>query len=191
MQRYIITERGKLLIAILIIFVLFLTALILVIWLLTRDISTEIPVIGSSDLPQNSLGLSASESTPEIPYDSPQVSPGGDCNGSLSPDSSLAGPIAFDLDAGLLTFLFTPDTQDALGEDTVSMIGELLKSPKNVNGAMIAVEIPLLSDDETAMLTTAVTDVFEEYNVPLGYVIFLVYQPEPYLKTFTVSISFR
>ena len=191
MQRYVLTERGKLLIAMLIMLVLFLTSLTLVIWLFTRDSAPENTFNGSSDIPQNNISFSSSEPSPDIPYDSPQVSSSGETSEPLSPDSSLAGPIAFDFDAGLLTFLFTPDSQTAVDEDSVSKIGELLKSPKNERGAKIAVEIPQLSDDDTALITAAIIDAFEVYNIPLSSVVFFVYQPEPNLKTFAISISFR
>ena len=191
MQRYILTERGKFLIAMLIMIVLFLISLLLIIWSLTRASAPEKSIDGSGDEPQSNISLSSSGPSTENPADSSQASPGGDNNGSLSPGSALAGPTAFDFDDGLMTFLFTPGSQTALDADTVSMIGELLKSPKNITGVTIAIEIPHLSDEDTAVMTTAIIDAFELHEIPLSSVVIFVYQPEPNIKTFAVNISFR
>jgi len=80
--------------------------------------------------------------------------------------------------------------QTALDETSTIKIGELLFSPKNTEDSKISVEIPLLSDDDNLILTIAIVETFNKYEVSLSNVIFITYQPEPDRKTFEVSIWF-
>ena len=191
MQRYVLTERGKFLVAILVIvFFLLLPATIIAIWALTREAET-------TDLPPNTNGIyqngTASFSPEPTPEDNPEPSPAlsnDDNNESTSHDPSSDDLIAFDLEAGTMTFLFTPNQQDTLDSNIDTKLGELLTSPKNTNDAKIAVEIPQLPDTETAILTTAIINAFNRHEVPLSDIIFFVYQPDPNAQTFEINISF-
>jgi hypothetical protein len=174
MQRYIITERGKFLVAILVIvFFLLLPATIIAIWALTRgSASTELP-LDTNGTYQNGSDSFSSEPTPVD-----------------TPDPSLDDLVSFDLDAGTMTFLFTPNLQDTLDSNVDTKLGELLTSLKNTDDAKIAVEIPLLSDTDTAILTTAILNAFNKHDVPLSDIVFFVYQPDTDIQTFEISISF-
>jgi len=189
-QRYVLTERGKFLIAIfIIVFFLLVPALIFIIRTLSRD---------SNEPPHNSNGIYQNgeetddhddiqgippESTPELPDD-------GD-KGQEAQDPSLSGPESFDLDAGTMVFLFTPQLQNALDESTISAIGELLTSQKNTNNAKIAIDIPQLPDNDAATLTNAILEAFSIHGVPLSDITFFVYQPDPDTLTFKINISFQ
>ena len=163
MQRYVLTERGKLLIAILIVIFLILPSIIIVVMVSNRD---------------NAADLKASDPDPENTPGLAQYLP------------PLTGPIAFDSEAGMMAFLFTPGSQSALDEESLSMIGELLKSPQNTTASILTVEIPLLSDEETAVVTGAVVDAFSSYEVPLSKIVFYIYHPEPNIKTYEISLKF-
>ena len=180
MQRYVLTERGKFLIAILAIVLFLLTpALIFVIRTLTMDPSSN----GTESFtPDSSPGTSSGSS---------QDPPGGDSIDPATLDPSVAGPIDYDIANGTMAFLFTPDLQTSLDDNTVSMIGELLSSPKNTNTSKIAVEIPQLPDDEVAIVTTAIINAFATYEVPLSDIVFFIYHPEMIERTLKINISFQ
>jgi len=171
-RQYILTERGKLFIAVLVIFFLIQPSLILFIWALNRDAQPNEPPPQSSPNPI-------------------QVSPDSGSGGSESVDPALSGLRAFDFDNGEMTFLFTPDIQAALDDNITLMLGELLTSPVNTGDKKIAVDIPQLPDDDTAILTAAILVAFSTYEVPLHDIVFFVYRPESDAKTFEINISFR
>jgi len=154
--------------------------MIFAIWALTRDTAPSEPPPGENGIYQNG-------SEPLLPEPSPESTPD---TSLTSPDTSLAGPVAFDFENGTMTFLFTPNQQDVIDNNTDIKLGELLTSPKNTNDAKIAVEIPQLPDAETAILTTAILNVFNKHGVPLSEIVFFVYEPEPDIKTYEINISF-
>ena len=152
MQRYVLTERGKLLIAMIIVLFLVLPPLILVIR------SSQADKTPDADQPK---------STPDLT----QYLPTPDINKPVSSDSSSDSLITMDLNEGIMTFLFSPELQNTLDEKTSSAVGRLLTSPKNTNEAKLAVEIPQLPDEETAILTSAIINTFNTFNIPLGDII--------------------
>ena len=172
-HRYVLTERGKLLVAMLIVLFLLLPSVILVIYTTMRD-RTPDDSYDNGGIHQNG--------------NNPASSSGGDEQNAL--DSSLAGPIAFDLEAGTMSFIFTPDLQVALDVFTIATIGDLLTSPQNTTGSKVAVEIPQMADEKTAILTNAVVHAFSIHDVPLTDVVFFVYQQETDTRTVKVNISF-
>ena len=190
MQRYVLTERGKFLIAIfIIVFFLLLPALIFIIRTLSRD---------SNEPPHNSNGIYQNGEETDDPDDiqgnlpEPTLEPTGEGDDSQeTQDPSLSDLESFDLAAGTMVFLFTPQSQSTLDESTISAIGELMTSPKNTNDAIIAVEIPQLHDNDAAILNNAILEAFNIHGVPLSDIIFFVYQPDPDTQTFKISISFQ
>ena len=167
MQRYVLTERGKLLVAMFIVLLLILPSVIIVILMSNKDSASG----GSKN---NSINDSVPLNTPDLTQFLPY----------------LTGPIALDVDEGIMTFLFTPNSQTELDDESFSMLGELLKSPQNTNSSTLAVEIPLLSDEETAVVTAAVIDAFNKYSVPLSKIIFYVYHPESNIQTYEITMRF-
>jgi len=181
LYRYVVTERGKFLIAIIVIVFFVLPGVILVTWALSREAAQNDLPPDPNSMHQNGTGSTTSEPTPAgTPDPSPEPV-----------DPSLSGPVDIDLDAGTMTFLFTPEVQTALDAATLSSISEFLTSPKNTSGTKIAVDIPQLPDSDTANLTNAVTSAFTAHEIPLSDIIFFVYQPDPDHKTFEVKISFQ
>ena len=171
MQRYVLTERGKLLVATLILLILIIPSIILTVWTVRRDAASEPPPRTNPDLTQF---------LPPVDESMP-----------VSPDSPLSGPIAFDIDSGHMTFLFSPEAQTTLDDNTITKIGELLSSPQNTSDKKITVDIPQLSDGDMAVLTAAIINAFSTYDVPMSHIIFFVYQPRPDINIFEVNVAFR
>ena len=191
MQRYVLTERGKFLVAILVIvFFLLLPAIILAIWAFTRDAALIESPHEANGIHQNDTDSFSPVPSPENTQDPSTALPNSDNTGSTSLDQNINDLIAFDLDAGTMTFLFTPDLQDIIDTHIDTKLGELLTSPKNTNDAKIAVEIPQLLDNETTIITTAILNAFTKHEVPLSDIVFFVYQPAPDIQTFEINISF-
>ena len=187
MQRYVLTERGKYLIAIIIVFLVLITTLVYVIRLIPQ--SPAEPSIGTNGDNQDGLESDDPGENPDVTPEPTPTPPGGDDNVQETPDPSLSGPIYFSLDAGVLAFLFTPHVQDKIDENTDSLIGELLTSPKNDEDAKISVEVPQLPDDDKTILTAAIINSLNLYDILLSDIIFFTYQPEPDIQTFEIKIS--
>jgi len=190
-QKYVLTGRGKLIIAMLIVFFIVLPTLLLVIWAVTRDTLPDKSHPGSNDIPQSADGSTIFKSTLGTASGSILSSLNGDGSGPVYLDPSIAGPVHFDLDAGILTFLFTPDMQSSLDENSLSVIGAFLTSPQNNADSKIAVEIPQLPDEDTALLTKAIIDAFIILEVPLSDITFIVYQTEPDTQTFEIKMFYQ
>ena len=172
MRGYVLTERGKFLIAIIIVLLLIIPSIIFIV--------------------RASMLANAPDDLSQMPNpDLVQFLPPGNDEEPASPDSSLSGPIALDVDNGLLTFLFMPGVQTSLDENTISMIGELLTSPLNTSEAKIAVEIPQLPDNDAAVLTAAIINAFDIYLVPISKITFFVYILSSDIDVCEINISFR
>lgn len=161
MRGYVLTERGKLLVAMLIVLLLIVPSVLIVVWLSSRD---------------------------NTPNDDEANNPDSSQDSSASDNRNM---VSFDLSAGLMTFLFSPGSQSSIDDYTAVRIGDLLKSPHNTDTSIIAVEMPLLSDDEAAILTNAIIDAFGKNNISMSDVVFYVYHPETSSSSYEVNISFR
>ena len=95
MRNYVLTERGKILVASLIAFFLILPSLILVIFILPRVSSSNGPNQGSGDALKNNPGE---------PSSSIQTTPDNSRIGTVVIDLALAALRVFDADAGIMTF---------------------------------------------------------------------------------------
>ena len=189
MGKYVITERGKIAIAIVVMFFLIMPSLILVFWLMTRNTNSNETFTDRSGSIQNNSDPADSEKASEAAAGSSH-----DPLNNKEPEShdpSLTGVKSFDFEAGIMSFLFTPELQTAIDDNTIHMIGELLASPQNTGDRKIAVEIPQLSDESTLIITTAIIDAFNTHDIPVNDIIFLVYQPEADIRTSEISISFQ
>jgi len=158
-----------------------LPLIVIVAWVATRDVAPDIPDNAPNGALQNGFDQEASGSVPEASPTSTQTQHNGDNSADI---------IVFDPDTGVLTFLFAPESQANLERSTIEKIGELLSSPENTEDKIISVEIPQLSDDDTALLTDAIIDAFESLEVPLSVIIFNIYQPDPSITEFEITISF-
>ena len=180
MRRYSLTERGK-----------FVVALLLIVLLLGVTVLIFVgEAFTQKEAPTDSLhNFASDEPAQEIAQAQAPQNSDNDESTPLAP--ALTNTVNADFDAGTMTFFFTPNAQTSLDENTVSVIGELLLSPKNTEDSTIVVEIPQLDDDDMAVLTTAVINAFSAHEVPLSDIVFIIYQPEPDTQTFKINISLR
>jgi len=190
-QRYVLTKRGKILVVALAMILIILPSLMLLSRVLIWNTPSNGSIDGSNAVLQSGADSSAPGLASEAAHGSQQDILNDNNTGPASINPSLAGPIAFDIDAGTMTFLYTPSLQSALDDETASLIGQLLTSPQNSNDSNIAVEIPQLPEDDTAVLTTVILNAFINYNVPLSDITFFVYQPEPDAETYEINISIK
>ena len=172
MQRYVLTDRGKLLIAMLIILFIILMSVIIIGQSLMRFKSSNESIDGSNDIHQNKTD---------------PVSPEPDLENATDEEQA---PQNNGIDIETMSFRFSPGLQTDLDDETVTKLGQFLMSSKNTKDSKISVEIPLLADDDTAVITTAIINAFNIYEVPLSDIVFFVYQPEPATETFEINMSF-
>jgi len=179
---YVLTERGKILVAMLVVLFLIIPSVIIFIYTSSQNTHHDESPDVSNNIHQNGTEPASSEHTSETasPPDETQA---------LSNESS-ADSVSLDIEAGRMTFLFAPETQAAIDDNTSSMIGQLLASPKNTDDSKIAVEIPQLTDDETAKLTTIILNAFISHGIQLSDIVFFVYLPESDEAPFEIKISF-
>lgn len=183
MRGYELTGRGKFLIAVLLVVVLLIIlALSPISWGSLRNTTPDNSLNNPGGIPQND--------TNPIPADSEQDPEADSEETQASQNGSHSDSAVIDIDAGVMTFLYTPATQKALNDSTLSMIGELVKSPKYTDDSVIAIEIPHLPDEDDAVtLTTAIIEAFTSLEVPLSDVVFFVYQTESDAGSFEIKIS--
>ena len=187
MRGYELTGRGKFLITVVLLIIM---ALPLFVWGSLRNTKPDDSLHNQSDTHQTEADPtpSGSEQGPETASNGEQ----GSQNGSNSDpdDPSTTNQAVFDIDAGVLTFQFTPASQTTFDYSTLSMIGELVASPMYTADTVFAVEIPHLPDEDDAVtLTTAIIEAFTSLDVPLGDIVFFVYQAESDAVTFDIKIS--
>jgi len=143
-QHYVLTERGKLMVAMLAAFVLILLSLVLAVIALSSNNSKEKP---------------------------PQESP----NGQSDKEDPSATLIVFDSNAGVMVFSIKANVGETLDDEITNMIYELLSSPVKTKDSTIAVEIPLLADEEVAAITNAVINILTSLEVPINDITFFTY----------------
>jgi len=193
-----LTDRGKILLAILLVALIFvLPAVILAINAWSGGASPPDNPSHSVDPQESPPGISngslpeGSDFTPQDPPES-----GNGEQGSFDPpidpvvDPPKYGPINLNLSAGTMLFLFSPELQDAIDEDTVTMIGDFLKSPRNTSNARIAVEMPQIPDDDMTNLISAITSAFSEHDIPLEKLAFAAFQTTSVEESFEVKLLF-
>jgi len=189
-QRYSLTERGKLIVAMFVVLFIIIPTIAIVAWLVTRDVVPNESPDALIDSPHSDVGLSSNDSTHEAAPGSPQALPGNDTV-SESPDSQISNLLSYDLNAGFLTFLFSPETQTTIDGDILTKISELLSSPQKTDSSIIAVEIPDLSDNDTNIVTSAIINAFEALGVSINDIVFLVYQSGSDAQAVEIIISLQ
>ena len=206
-RSYELTERGKIVIAVII--VLFLIALSAV--LMVKAIANQ------SSAPPDNQDPSASWTPPPSPVETQPVvtdSPPPNGGGFNPPDTPsptddggggesappgngrdptkppVFGPTGGNPSEGTLSFLFSPDFQEELDDETASLLDALLKSPENTLNSTIAVETLILSENYAEMLMTAVTGAFAAYGVPRHRIAHVLRLSATEDETFEVDLYF-
>ena len=197
MRKYDLTERGKIIIAVILVTLIFVIPAIILAakaWNSSPPPEdppkTEVPadpppVISNTPLPEGS-GVD-----PNYPQQ-----PGNGEQGSFDPpveppdEPDPFGPVDIDVSAGTMSFLYSPDLQNTLDADTISMLGEFITSPQNTADSQINVELPQLSGEEASELITAITDAFTQHNVAQDDIKYVVSSSVPEDNIFEIFLSF-
>ena len=196
MQNYYeLTERGKIVIAI----VLVLLILVLPSAIIAYNAwASTPPPPDEHDPPSSSQTIvppiEENPSPPGDGFDPPEVLP-PQGNGESSPpyvppDDPEFGLLGIDPAEGTLSFLFSPELQDSLDDETASKLGEFLASPKNRPGTQIAVEMPILPETEKTLLISVVASAFASHGVSDNQFAYITYQSGTIESSFEVKLSF-
>ena len=177
MDSYELTDRGKIVIAVVVaVILLLLPSAILLYKTVTSPPSqpTGTPNSEATGEPPPTL---AEPTSPEI-KDSPPPNGGGlypsdnpPSNGGDNPDgqspipSPDQGHSSVDPVGGTLSFSFFPDRQTTLNRETTSMLDTFLSSPNNTQDSFIIIEIPRVSDEDVEKLMAAVVSAFAAQGV--------------------------
>ena len=160
MEGYELTDRGKIVLTLLLVLLLLiLPSIVFTFCALTNqqekapddqdaqisDIlpsATPAPVIAESP-PPNGGGFSPPEASPPDGGSGPGET--GPTDGQSPARPPGPGQSSVDPIEGTLSFFFSPETQGPLDAETAYMLDEFLGSPKNTRESIIAVETPQLS----------------------------------------------
>ena len=211
MNKYEITERGKILFAVVIIgiLILFSTSVVLLGYfsaappdgppLINGSTPGEDdPTLSNTPLPTPGSGFDPITPSPDptptptpTPTPDETLPPGGDGDGNgHGGDYPEFGPVGLNLAEGTMLFIFAPSVQETLDDDTVSMLSEFLTSPKNTPEAKVQVEMPNLTEDDTEHLLVAVSNAFSGYGVKVNEIVYVKNNTEVDGSSFEVSLSF-
>jgi len=199
MKKYELTERGKIIICVILVLLIFiLPATIFAVKAWSNAPPPEDPPRSSAPEPEDTVvsDRPLPDGSGFNPLD-PAENENGE-QGSFDPPVNDAigepefGPLNLDLAGGTMQFRFSPELQDSLDDDTISMLGEFIKSPMNTDRTQIVVEMPQLSEDNTSLLITAITEAFAMHGVrqeALAYVA-LQTNPDEDERSFEVKVAF-
>ena len=174
MEGYELTDRGKIVLTvILVVLLFFLPAAIFIFSAMgeapdkppdelgaqtsgTMPTATPPPAISESP-PPNGGGFGQPEKSPQNGNGNPEGHGSTEAHGPVMPQESAQGRV--NKAAGTLSFLFFPEGQGSLGDGASSMLDEFLGSPKNTPNSIVGVETPRLpfevSREFTAIMVEA------------------------------------
>jgi hypothetical protein len=115
----------------------------------------------------------------------------GNGSGSEPVEEPEPGPIDINVADGTMSFLFAPEMQDSIDTETVSMMGDFLKSPVNTRTSRIIARIPNLDEDDTAVVVDAITAAFAQHGVSQNRLSYVVYPSGTASNVFEISFSFE
>ena len=202
MRGYELTERGKIFIAFVIVLVLFVLPAALILYS-TVSAQPRAPA-GNDTITSESPPASVAETPPPETTNSPPPNgggfnpPGDNGNpGETDPPEELDpspppeyGPSGGNPSGGTLSFLFSPDKQDAIDDETMSSLGIFLSSHMYLENSKIAVEMPELTGETAEKTKSAILSAFASFRVPerrLVFIVDLFGVPE---STFEIHLSY-
>jgi len=204
MYNYELTERGKIVIAVLLVLLLLLvpSAILLYNAMISQPpqptenkdpdelkspppitVITPPPEIKESPPPEGG-GLSPSDVEP-----SPDDGGGGE-EEQEPPKTPEFGPTGGNPSQGTLSFLFSPDEQTMLDDETLSMMEELIKSPHNTDFNLIAIEIPQLSGENADKFFFAVVSAFTDLGIQEQRLAYVAHPSEAVEGAFEVQVYY-
>ena len=199
MRGYEFTERGKIVIAVIIAIPLFIIAITLAViaWNNSQPPPDDPPSHSEPFSPDDDPEISdkplpdGSGFTPPDPDD-----PSSTEQGEFDPDPDRDGEI-LDLGNiyinsidGIMKFVYYPSSGDTFNETVVSLIGDFLASPQNTADAQIVAEMPQLPEEELSSLINAIIDAFARHDIPKETLAYSLYQADPDDDSFEVKFYF-
>jgi len=125
---------------------------------------------------------------PDDPDDSTDTDDPGD--DEVSSEQPEIGPVSISRHAGTMKFMFSPELQDSLDSDTVSMLGDFIALPGNTTNSIILVEIPNLPAEKNSVLTSAITNAFSQLGIARRNLSFETYRSDSNDRSFEIRLSF-
>lgn len=204
---YELTDRGKIIIAVVIALVFFLLPAAIFMFSALADKPpdnldpeaswtppsiVETPPSQTIQSPPPSGGDFSPPEVTIIPPETTTDNPGEDVpeDGNNQVDPPGPGPVGGNPSEGTLSFMFSPNLQETLDEKTASLLGEFLSFSGNTEDSVIAVELPLLSAEAKDNVINAVINAFAERGVPQRRLTFIVNQSGEAGDMFLVSLSY-
>ena len=208
MYDYELTERGKIVIAIVLVLLLLLVPSAILLFTAIANQPAHPPEYQGSEASQSPTP--PTEITPPTVITESPLPPGGGLKPSQGPDTvdtapadggngaeeqdppqpPLFGPTGGDPSKGMLSFLFSADIQNALDDETLAMLGEFVGSPKNTEKNIVAVEMPQLSDEDANTLYFAIISAFGDLGVSEQRLAYITQPSETAQSPFEVSLSY-
>ena len=207
MRGYELTDRGKVVIAVILVILIFVipaTILAVRAWASStpppedpRQTAEPIPL--PADAPPEISNGPLPNGSGFNPLDPSNQDPSQDINDETDlPDPPQDPPLSepehrpaeLNLAEGTMLFIFAPDEQDTLDDQVASMLGEFLTSPHNTLKAKIAVEMPNISEEDTSALISALSDAFAQHGVTQEKLVYAKNQTEPVERFFEVKLSY-
>ena len=189
MDGFELTERGKIVIAVLLAVLLLLLPSAFLVY---KTIAAHQSQPSDTQNPETSGALPPIlfEPTPPVIKDSPPPTGGGfnppdDPAPSVGSDVTGQDPAipqesahnSVDPSEGTLSIFFSPDHLYEPDAEIKSMIDSFLGSPKNTPNSSIVVEIPQLSDEGTDTLMAAIVSILTGQDVPEQRLSFIMRSP--------------
>jgi len=199
MRGYEFTERGKIVIAVIIAIPLFIIAITLAViaWNNSQPPPDDPPSHSEPYIPDDDPEISdkplpdGSGFTPHEPSE-PGSGEQGEFDPDPDPDSEVPdyGVIEINRIDGTMQFFYSPDHGDTLNEAVVSSIGDFLSSPQNTDDAQIVAEMPQLPEDELSALINAIIDAFSRHGITKEALAYSIYQADLDEDSFEIKFYF-
>jgi len=206
MYSYELTERGKIIIAVIIVLLLLVVpSIVLAVnaWSNTAPPPEEPP---RTSIPEQDETPAIIEPLPDgsgfDPTPPPETNgedpdyiepiPDPEKEPDEDPDEEPEfGLMSVDRSAGTMQFTFSPDQQASLDTETLSAIGEFVASPRNRSNTQIVVEIPHLSNEDSPVFISALTEAFAQHGISQDKLTYVPYGSTAYERVFEVKLSYR
>ena len=206
MEGYELTDRGKIVLTVILAVLLFFLPAAILIFSAIASQPPDIPV--NEDSKASAAPPPQSETPPPVITESPPPSGGGfnppDTSpptdggaGEQEPPASTdpspppgTGQSVVDPIEGTLSFFFSPNEQNNLDAGTSSMLDEFLGSLKNTQDSIIAIETPKLTDEISDVFIPVITGALESRGVEDNRIAYITDQRIPLADAFEVNLSY-
>jgi len=198
MQSYELTERGKIVIAVVLVVLFFVIPAAILAYNARASQPAAPPVEQGSDpsgVPPAHISIPPpiiSESPPPNGggFNPPDISPPNGTGGQEPARPPDFGPTGGNPSEGTLSFLFSPNLQNTLDPETLSLLAVLLGSANNTEDNQIAVEMPQLSGEYADKLISAIINAFAAHGVSEQRIAFIAHPAGEVEGAIEISLSF-